>query len=190
MNKQEFRQEGKNRRAQLPEQMRKEYSDSIREYVCSSSVYQSAQRILVYSSYREEVETDGLILQALRDGKLVFCPKTVIAGNNRRLDFYQIFSLQDLQNGFRGIREPEVRKELRYLESAVSDLILMPGCALDREGRRLGYGGGFYDRFLESHPGPVKMALCFSCQILEQLPEEPTDIRPEYLVTENGILKI
>ena len=66
------------------------------------------------------------------------------------------------------------------------DLILMPGTAFDRQRRRLGYGGGFYDRFCRRAQGAVRIALCFDCQLLEELPEEETDIRPERIVTESG----
>lgn len=186
--KKELRLTGRKKRSELSEKQRKEYSDTIRTIICESDLYRKAERILVYVSYMDEVSTWELLLRAIADGKAVYCPKT-ISGEEKRLDFYRVFSSEDLQNGFRGIKEPAEEPSKALDTVCASDLILIPGCAFDSKGRRLGYGGGFYDRFLAENQNAVKVALCFSCQILDELPEEVTDIRPDYLITEKGIIK-
>ena len=83
----------------------------------------------------------------------------------------------------RAIAEAEGRS---WEGSSGKDLILMPGTAFDRERRRLGYGGGFYDQFLQNACSAVKIAVCFNCQVLPELPEEETDVRPDRILTEEG----
>lgn len=198
--KEACRQEGKRRRAALLSEERKAAEKQIRERLRRTSAYQAAEEILIYASYLDEVSTWELMEQAFSDQKKVFCPRTVITlEGEKRLDFYEIQAVSDLIPGFRGIMEPGTKGKIWAVGTteqtvgaagmqAGRTLIILPGCAFDREGRRLGYGGGFYDRFLEKNIEPVKIGLCFSCQLLEELPEEKTDIRPDFLITEKEII--
>lgn len=201
------RQEGKCRRAALLPEERKAAEQRILDRICSMECYREAENLLVYASYLDEVSTWELMERALQDQKKVYCPRTVVTdAGEKRLDFYRIFRTEDLLPGFRGIREPEADESRRWPEKFAGasscggkpqqdtgrDLIIIPGCAFDRNLRRLGYGGGFYDRFLAGFSDgkrPVTAAICFSCQILEELPEEETDIRPDFLVTEDEIIE-
>ncbi len=158
-----------------------------------TQAYRQAEKILIYASYGGEVSTWEMMQAALEDGKQVFCPKTVVSDTEKRLDFYRIFETQDLIPGFRGIMEPKVLEQNKYAKNrdedrGKTDMIILPGCAFDRKCHRLGYGGGFYDRFLAEHPELMKIAVCFSCQVLETVPQEETDICPDHVITEEEIL--
>lgn len=190
--KQECRKEALRRRSALSLEERDAAQRRIAEQLFSDDVYRQAGRILVYASYLDEVSTYGVMERAWKDGKQVFCPKIEKQPEGKRMTmvFYRIFHRDELQEGFHGIPEPSVTEGRKYNGKEVprvgNDLILMPGTAFDRERRRLGYGGGYYDRFLKSTPHGVRIALCFSCQVLPELPEEVTDVRPDGIVTENG----
>ena len=100
--------------------------------------------------------------------------------------FYEITSMEDLQPGYQGIREP-VEKEERLYDSKMAGkdgIILVPGAVFDRQRSRMGYGKGFYDRFLSKNPGLFSAALAFECQIARKIPVEPHDIKPDMIVTE------
>lgn len=185
--KKECRKEALGRRALMTAEERREAGAHIADSMKRSEEYRLADRILIYASYRDEVPTYGLIESALQEGKQVFCPKTEGPAGDGKMSFYRIMDVAEIREGFRGIPEPVVLQGRRYeAQEGFRDLILMPGVAFDRQRRRLGYGGGFYDRFCAAAKGAVKIALCFDCQLLEGLPEEETDIRPERIVTESG----
>lgn len=97
--------------------------------------------------------------------------------------FYRLTDFSQLEPGYYGIPEP-ARGEIVQWEDA---MMIMPGVAFDRDNHRVGYGGGFYDRFLEKHPRIERVAVAFSFQILPQVPVEPTDIFPQIIVTESDV---
>ena len=159
--------------------------------------YQAAENILVYASMRSEVMTDDIILDALANGKKVFCPK-VTDKESGKMEFVRIMTLEDLKEGYFGIREPEINEESEIARegnlengqdssvvSADYALVIMPGAAFDRENNRIGYGGGFYDRYLKENPENKTIALAFECQITdEKIPADEFDMKPEVLLTE------
>jgi 5-formyltetrahydrofolate cyclo-ligase len=101
------------------------------------------------------------------------------------MKFFYITSFEeDLEDGYFGIREP---KEIHPAKEE-NALLLMPGVAFDEARHRVGYGGGFYDRFLEAHPGMVTVALAFEFQVKEEVPFEEFDIRPSRIVTEKRVI--
>ncbi len=183
--KKEYRKEGLRRRAGLDGVTRRAAEAKILHIVLHSPFYRKADTLFLYVSYGDEVDTHRLMEAALKDGKRVCCPK--VANDDRSMAFYRIDSLEELAEGFHGIWEPAGKGQPCL--PAKDSLVIMPGCAFDRDRRRIGYGGGFYDRFLAGceEEGVVKAAVCFSCQILPYLPEEETDIRPDWLITEEGI---
>ena len=100
--------------------------------------------------------------------------------------FYKLTDFAQLEKGYFGIPEP-ARGEIIQWEDA---MMIMPGVAFDPQNHRVGYGGGFYDRFLEKHPMIKRVAVAFEFQILPSVPTEPTDISPEFIVTENTIYSL
>ena len=179
-----------------------QYDASIREIVTKMEEYREAEAVLAYVSYKSEVDTSALIQQALADGKNVFAPKV----SGREMEFWQITAMEDLQEGYRGIREPVQSVAFsdwisRHNGSKV--MMWMPGAAFDRERHRIGYGGGFYDRYLtrllqqsEQTASADQMrtqsgrfilttaALAYSCQVLEQIPYDEHDRKPDLLIME------
>ena len=215
MNKKDVRKNVLAVRDAIPAADKAQYDASIREIVMGTEEYREAEAILAYVSYKSEVDTIALIRQALADGKYVFVPK--VAGNE--MEFWQISSLEDLREGYRGILEPEQsiafpewlikRCSVVDTDTAVEKadvckvMMWMPGVAFDKERHRIGYGGGFYDRYLERLLHRLEQtnsvdqvqtqfgrftlttaALAYSCQVLERIPYEEHDVRPDILVTE------
>lgn len=153
----------------------------ILEHVQGLLEYQKAEVIYAYMDCRHEVETRDLIQAAWKAGKRVAVPKV----KGQEMQFYYISSFQDdLEAGSFGIQEPKEQNPAREEHA----LLLMPGVAFDGECHRVGYGGGFYDRFLETHPRLTTLALAFEFQVKEAVPFEEFDIRPARVVTEKRII--
>ena len=143
--------------------------------------YQRAERIMAYADYNHEVMTRYIIEEAWKAGKEVAVPKVV----GKDMVFYRLTDFSQLEPGYFGIPEP-VRGEIVKWEDA---LMVMPGVAFDPENNRVGYGGGFYDRFLEKHPDITRLAVAFDFQILDLVPTEPTDICPQIIVTQSKVYR-
>ena len=152
------------------------WSRMITERVTKLPEFQNSSRILAYADYNHEVMTGFIIEEAWKAGKEVAVPKVV----GQDMVFYNLIDFSQLEKGYFGIPEP-ARGEIIQWEEA---LMIMPGVAFDRENHRVGYGGGFYDRFLEKHPQIKRLAVAFDFQILDEVPVEPTDISPEIIATE------
>ena len=160
---------------------RQSMSKQIMQGILKQSRYQKAECILVYAAYRSEVDTEGLIIKALQDKKEVYCPKV----QGSEMEFYRIDSLEDLTEGYKGIREPhcEIHRLFTGKDEAKC-LKLMPGSAYHEQRKRIGYGGGYYDKYLEKHNGLFTIALGFQCQMKKNIPADPYDKRPDVIVTE------
>ncbi len=167
---------------------RKEKSRKIWELLKKQDVFQSAMAVLVYMDYRSEVITTGLVEELLLDReKKVYAPK--VEGMN--IHFYEINTIEDLTDGYQGIREPEENPDRLFCQEELQKmkcLILVPGAVFDRERGRMGYGKGFYDRYLAVFPGLFSVALAFDCQIAKKVPVEEYDIRPDMIITESGVI--
>ena len=168
---------------------RRQKSREIWEHVKGDPKYQAARAVLVYMDYRSEVMTTGLVEELLADpSKKVFAPKV----EGMHIRFYEIKSLDELKKGYQGIREPEENPEKRFTPDMAAKLeavVLVPGAVFDRQRGRMGYGKGFYDRFLSDYREVYGIALSFSCQIAKEIPMEPHDRRPDIIVTEKGIIR-
>ena len=104
------------------------------------------------------------------------------------MDFYEIHSLKDIVAGYKNIPEPIDTSCTYNYETHTNTLMIMPMVGYDSHKVRLGYGGGFYDRYLQNFPSISKIALAYECQKYENiLPSEPTDIKPDYILTEEKI---
>ena len=159
----------------------KAMSRTITDKVTALPAFKNADRILVYADYNHEVMTRYIIEEAWKAGKEVAVPKVV----GKDMIFYRLTDFSQLEPGYFGIPEP-VRGEIVKWEDA---LMVMPGVAFDPENNRVGYGGGFYDRFLEKHPDITRLAVAFDFQILDLVPTEPTDICPQIIVTQSKVYR-
>ncbi len=128
-----------------------------------------------------------MIAKRLSQGKAVALPRTIIA--QRQLECFQISSLDDLVTGAYSIMEPDPERCPRVDPSEL-DIVIVPGSVFDRRGGRLGYGGGYYDRFLSKDaPQALRIALAFSFQVQDNnIPLQPHDELMDYIVTEKEII--
>lgn len=151
----------------------------------SSDYYKCANTIFTFVSFGSEVDTHGLIAKALKDGKTIAVPK--IKTKEQGIEVFQISDLGDLKPGYYGILEPV--DGCPTVKSDEFDLILMPGVAFDRQGGRVGYGAGYYDRYLAAAKKAVtKIALGYSLQLVEHVPTDYFDILIDGIITENEII--
>lgn len=137
--------------------------------LAETALYRRSDTIYGYLSYNQEVLTMPILERALRDGKQVAVPK--VFGDTMR--FILMDDLSKIEKGYCGIPEPIMDGPEAAREDA---LVLMPGLSFDIYGHRIGYGGGFYDRFLEKEPNHPTAALCYDFQMLPYLETDPFDI--------------
>ena len=184
--KKALRREVLQRREKLSEDTRTKAALLLTERILGHQWYYLSNRILSFVSYGSEICTTEILENALQDGKEVYVPKV----EGREMQFYRIRSLTELKEGYKGIREPEGNTESYVFtsENAAGSLFLMPGSVFDPLGNRLGYGGGFYDCYFERYKGNFyKIALAYECQMVHELPVEPTDYPVDMIITEENI---
>lgn len=188
MDKKAVRKEVTQRKKLMSEEEVAFLSAELKERFCSLDEYKNAAVIYAYMSYNQEVRTKAIIEQAWRDGKKVAVPKTY---NKEYMEFIYIDSFGDIVPGYMDIPEPSDEissKEAGRIADAKEVLILMPGLAFDRYCNRTGYGGGFYDRYLDSRPQSsfTKVALCFDFQIYDHLEVEEHDEKMDLVVSNSA----
>lgn len=167
MDKVTLRREMTNKKQAMSAEEMLAASDDLARLLFAHPLYRAAKTIYVYLSANREVRTDGIIRQAKKDGKRVAVPK--VCGSELR--FFYLEEDTKLQTGSFGILEPVNGQKA----DDPTALVLLPGLAFDRAGRRLGYGGGYYDRFLARETAHPTVALCYGFQLLDRLPHEPHD---------------
>ncbi len=189
MEKKELRSRYLYERNCLSARERKEKSAEIWRLLKEETVYQNAGILLVYMDYRSEVMTTEVVKELLATGeKRIFAPKV----EGMEIRFYEVREMGDLSEGYQGILEPEKSADRLFTAQRAENekaLILVPGAVFDRERGRMGYGKGFYDRYLAAFPALYSAALAFSCQIAKKVPIEPHDRKPDMIVTEKGIIR-
>ncbi|MCL5057761.1 MAG: 5-formyltetrahydrofolate cyclo-ligase [Actinobacteria bacterium] len=187
MNRNEVRQRALKARMALSPQLVREKSGIITARVISSEAYRSAGSIMVYVDFRNEVSTGTLIAHCLKAGKKVSVPITDIEGK-RLIPSALLDYPGDLEPGAWGILEPK-KDCLRPVDPGDIDLVVVPGVAYDKGGNRLGYGGGFYDRFLpRTKPGTVYLAPAFEAQVVDDVFPGPLDVPVHIIVTEERVM--
>lgn len=155
------------------------HSRFIQEHVIRSKEFQSAMVVATYFAFGSEVRTNLIIEQARKLGKMVALPS--VEGN--RIAFYEMSSGKHLVTGRFGMMEP-----LPYGPVDAINLLVVPGIAFDRKGYRLGYGKGYYDRFLSGKRGIFSIGLAYNFQLLESLPHGKHDKKLDAVATEEGVL--
>lgn len=169
MNKKELRRAIREQKRAMTEAQIREKSEKLARLFLESAEYRAAKSIYGYLSYNQEVRTLSILEQALRDGKRVAVPKCY--GDEMR--FIWLTDLTATEKNAMGIPEPVDDIPVADDETA---LVLMPGVAFDREGHRIGYGGGYYDKFLAREGKHPTLALCYDFQVLDHLETEEFDI--------------
>ena len=164
-----------------------ENSKSIEKTLITSSLYKQADCILAYADFHGEVGTFMIIENALLTGKRVFMPRVIDNFTESKMDFFEIYSTSELGSGYKGILEPVGNREKVFCASEWKDktvLMTVPGVAFDKRNFRMGYGRGFYDNYLSDKPEIIKCGLCFSMQILDEIPVTDNDIQMDFCVSE------
>ena len=164
----------------LPQEQKQAIDQALTEQLLQHPFYQEAKVIATYLSFPHEFQTQELIEQALRDGKKVLIPKTYPKG---RMDFV-VYDPQQLVKTSFGLLEPQ--GDLEVVDASQIDLIHVPGLAFTTEGYRIGYGGGYYDRYLKHFPGHT-LSTVYPCQIQDFIPENH-DIPVEEVLIDEGNL--
>ena len=169
MNKQELRASIRARKRAMTEEEIVSRSKALTKLFLDSDAYKNAKTVYGYLPYNQEVRTVPLLEQALRDGKRVAVPKCY--GDEMKFIFME--DLSKVEKGYANIPEPIADEPVADDPTA---LVLMPGMAFDPQGHRIGYGGGFYDKFLAAEPGHPTLALCYEFQMMDHLETEEFDI--------------
>ena len=183
-------------RQKMAVELRSEFSAAITQRVLDLPAYERAKIVLGYMSFGAEFSTSVWLQQALQDGKQVLLPK--VNSSSKQLELYRVGDLRhDVAPGAWEIPEPLPERCVRLDALEQVDFILLPGVAFARDGSRLGYGGGFYDKLLERiNPKiddplavqPALVAAAFSMQLLQEIPQEATDRKVGWLLTENEVI--
>jgi 5-formyltetrahydrofolate cyclo-ligase len=168
---------------------KEEMDNKILDKFYDSEYYRKSKRIFVYISYDSEINTKGIISKALADNKEVYVPRTEF--KTRIMDAVEITSLDNLIESDFGILEPSINEP--HIDPNELDLIVVPGVAFDRQGGRMGYGAGFYDRYFEKISKDnikkiIKLALAYGFQTLEKVPMNDKDIPVSCIITENEVI--
>ena len=181
MTKREIRSHILAERRRIPPLMLEQRSGIIRKKLMKEPVWKNAGSIFCYVSLADEVATIPLIQAAWAEGKKVAVPRC----EGRDMVFITLTSFDCLAPGIHGIPEP-VGGTTEENDAA---LIIMPGVAFDVNRHRVGYGGGFYDRYLEAHPDNPTAAVAFDFSVLTEVPSGPDDKRPDLIVTDRRIIR-
>ncbi len=169
MDKKELRAMIREKKRAMTEAEIVEKSRILGEKFRASEAYQKAGTVYGYLPYNQEVRTVPMLEQAIRDGKKVAVPRVC----GEEMKFFYIEDFAQTEKGYAGIPEPCCCCPTANDPTA---LVLMPGLAFDPDGHRIGYGGGFYDRFLAREPEHPTLALCYDFQMLPKLETEEFDI--------------
>lgn len=151
--------------------------------VVNSEIYKNSEVIFIYVSFNGEVDTLKIIEYSLNHNKIVCVPRVIC--NTKSMEAVKISSTYELAKGLYGILEP--KKICKAIDKKDIDLVLIPGIAFDKKGNRLGYGGGFYDKFLEKKDLNFKFStigLAYEFQVVENIPCEKHDISVDGIITD------
>jgi 5-formyltetrahydrofolate cyclo-ligase len=187
--KQSIRKNIQSLREQLPANARAAHSAAITERLLQLPQYRQADTVLGYMNFGAEFSSELWIQQVLADGKKLALPR--VNHHTNQLDLYWVDDLEtQLGIGSWKIREPVVERCERLATLNEVEFALLPGVAFTRNGARLGYGGGYYDKLFARQGGeqgahrPALVAAAFALQLVEQIPQEATDVKVEWIVTE------
>lgn len=181
MTKSELRREIKAVKRNLDEDYISRNSRMVYENLITLPEFAASDNIYIYVNYNQEVQTVDIINLCIQKKKNVFVPKIV----SSEMIFVQINSLTELESGAYGILEPKSDNE----DKVCSGLLVMPMLACDKAFNRLGYGGGYYDRYLEKHPENVKVALGYDFQMVETIETDRYDVQLDIIVTPEKIYR-
>jgi len=178
--KNELRKQFKKLRSEIS--FKEEKSLKICNNFLNSDTYKQSKIILCYSSVKDEVNTASIIEKALQDGKTLALPRCL--NKNGEMNYFAVHSADDLESGCFGILEP--KKHCFPITEFSNSVCIVPALSFDKAGYRLGYGGGYYDRFLENYSF-ISVGLCYNNLVSNALPRDKFDRKVNAVITENEI---
>jgi len=185
MHKKELRKIIMNDLKKLSQSTYKEKSKLIHKQLLQEQAVKNANVIGITLSAFPEVETWTLIEILWNDGKKVVVPKC--DPKTRMMTFYEITSFEQLEKVYMQLSEPIPHLTAKITKEQI-DCLIVPGLAYDRQGFRLGFGGGYYDRFLSDFKNPT-ISLAFLMQVVEKIPTDDYDVPIEKIITENELIQ-
>lgn len=185
MDKKPYRKTVKEKRDQLDKKVKKEYDEKLKNDFLALPEVQKAETIFAYLNFGSEISTMPLIKELLKKGKRVFIPW--INQDKKIMELTELKNPEkELQPGYYGILE--MKEEYLDLYRDNIDVVLTPGLVFDNQYYRIGYGGGFYDKYFSGiNYTPFKVALAYSFQVVEELPREEFDQQIDAILTEKGL---
>lgn len=197
ISKEKVRKKAVETRDSIDEESRQQKSEEIAKKILGADWFKEADIVLSYHAFRSEVEVDALNRAVLTQGKKLYLPKTYV--KEKQIRFFEITDLSKLKRGYQKIWEPTGEEPEFSFETVKEEqkkvLMIMPGTAYDARGYRMGYGGGYYDRYLNAHEAEWKMIdfmtvfAAFSEQKMILIPGERCDVKPDVIVTEKEIMQ-
>ena len=186
MDKKALRKELLIKRENLTEEEILKKSNLIANSIYNSKVYRDAKTIMTYISFKNEVYTHNIIKKSIIENKKIVVPITI--PETKELKISQVLDFNELEIGYYNILTPK-KEFLRYIDPKDIDLVLVPGVAFDKNGYRIGYGGGYYDRFLDKlRKDAIKIGLAFDLQLIDKVPKDNYDKSVDIIITENEII--
>lgn len=186
LEKKSIRQDILEKRKNLSKYTRESYSKIITNKILDSDYYMNSTTIMCFISFSDEVDTHDFIKKAISDGKNIVVPITF--PETKELKPSLVKNFKELEIGYYNILTPK-REFERFIDPGEIDLIIVPGVAFNSDGYRIGYGGGYYDRFLLKTGNTPTIAIGFSEQIVKHIPIDIYDIPVDYIYTEKNIIK-
>lgn len=197
ISKEKVRKKAVETRDSIDEESRQQKSEEIAKKILEADWFKEADIVLSYHAFRSEVEVEALNRAVLTQGKKLYLPKTYV--KEKQIRFFEITDLSKLKRGYQKIWEPTGEEPEFSFETVKEEqkkvLMIMPGTAYDARGYRMGYGGGYYDRYLNAHEAEWKMIdfmtafAAFSEQKMILIPGERCDVKPDVIVTEKEIMQ-
>lgn len=181
MEKKILREKFKQIRNKYPKNLKDKKNEAILKIIENLNEYKKSKTIMTYVSFSSEVETKKLIKKMFDQKKRVVVPLI----QNKKIIPIEIKNLKDLKKGKYGILEPTNRK---HVKTKNIDLVFVPGIVFDKTGHRIGFGGGYYDKFLKKIPLKKRIGLCFSFQLINKIPADPKDLKVNKIITEKGVI--
>lgn len=182
--KRELREKYVSERKNMSPEIREAYDTKIHDRICASITYRHSSEILLYASMNSEIDTWKLFETAVNAGKKVAFPKTY---EDNTMRYFYCRSKDDMELCENGIYEPKAGLE-EYVPSNQT-ICIVPAVVFDKEGYRIGYGKGFYDRFLSTFTG-VKVGLVYSNMILPKVPRGRFDKHVDIIISERGVVAV
>lgn len=174
-------------RDNMSEEEQKNKSNRIRNKFIDNFAFKSSKCVFIYIAYRSEVQTDKIIDFVIKQGGIA-CVPAVIPKSTEMVAVQITCPTVDLAPGFKGIREPlpELRRHC-IIDAEDIDIAVIPGLAFDKNGGRIGYGGGYYDRFLQNDaPQALRVGLAYKLQMVASIPMENHDIVMDHIICEHS----